>query len=88
MPMDALCLSAVLLSLIHIFLGLVLGHAFLDGLGSGLNDSLGVSQAQAGEDVYKRQAMLRSVGNSRQPFYCVAVTAGVNIVLDLSLIHI
>ena len=27
-------------------------------------------------------AMLRSVGNSRQPFYCVAVTAGVNIVLD------
>lgn len=27
-------------------------------------------------------AMLRSVGNSRQPFYCVAVTAGCNIVLD------
>ena len=28
-------------------------------------------------------AMLRSVGNSRQPFLCVAVTAGSNIVLDL-----
>ena len=28
-------------------------------------------------------AMLRSVGNSKQPFYCVAVTAGCNIVLDL-----
>ena len=27
-------------------------------------------------------AMLRSVGNSRQPFYCVAVTAVCNIVLD------
>lgn len=27
-------------------------------------------------------AMLRSVGNSRQPFYCVAVTAACNIVLD------
>ena len=27
-------------------------------------------------------AMLRSVGNSKQPFYCVAVTAGCNIVLD------
>lgn len=27
-------------------------------------------------------AMLRSVGNSKQPFYCVAVTAGVNILLD------
>ena len=30
-------------------------------------------------------AMLRSVGNSRQPFYCVAVTACCNIVLDLLL---
>ena len=28
-------------------------------------------------------AMLRSVGNSKQPFYCVAVTAGCNIVLDI-----
>lgn len=28
-------------------------------------------------------SMLRAVGNSRQPFYCVAVTAGCNIVLDL-----
>ena len=28
-------------------------------------------------------AMLRSVGNSRQPFYCVAVTACCNILLDL-----
>lgn len=28
-------------------------------------------------------AMLRSVGNSRQPFVCVAVTAGSNILLDL-----
>ena len=28
-------------------------------------------------------AMLRSVGNSRQPFLCVAVTAGCNIILDL-----
>ncbi len=28
-------------------------------------------------------SMLRSVGNSRQPFICVAVTAGCNIVLDL-----
>ena len=28
-------------------------------------------------------AMLRSVGNSHQPFLCVAVTAGCNIVLDL-----
>ncbi|MBQ2926722.1 MAG: MATE family efflux transporter [Ruminiclostridium sp.] len=28
-------------------------------------------------------AMLRSVGNSKQPFYCVAVTAGCNILLDL-----
>ena len=27
-------------------------------------------------------AMLRSVGDSKQPFYCVAVTAGCNIVLD------
>ena len=27
-------------------------------------------------------AMLRSVGNSKQPFYCVAVTAGCNIALD------
>ena len=27
-------------------------------------------------------AMLRSVGNSKQPFYCVAVTAGCNILLD------
>lgn len=26
--------------------------------------------------------MLRSVGNSKQPFYCVAVTAGCNIALD------
>ena len=31
-------------------------------------------------------AMLRSVGNSRQPFYCVAVTAVCNIVLDPVLI--
>ena len=28
-------------------------------------------------------AMLRSVGNSKQPFYCVAVTAGCNIALDI-----
>ena len=28
-------------------------------------------------------SMLRAVGNSRQPFHCVAVTAGCNIVLDL-----
>ncbi|MBP3319246.1 MAG: MATE family efflux transporter [Ruminiclostridium sp.] len=28
-------------------------------------------------------AMLRSVGNSKQPFYCVAVTAGCNIILDI-----
>ena len=28
-------------------------------------------------------AMLRSVGNSKQPFYCVAVTACCNIVLDI-----
>lgn len=27
-------------------------------------------------------AALRSVGNSKQPFYCVAVTAGCNVVLD------
>lgn len=28
-------------------------------------------------------SMLRSVGNSRQPFYCVAITAGCNVLLDL-----
>lgn len=28
-------------------------------------------------------SMLRAVGNSKQPFYCVALTAGCNIVLDL-----
>lgn len=28
-------------------------------------------------------SMLRSVGNSKQPFYCVAVTAGSNVVLDI-----
>ena len=33
-------------------------------------------------------AMLRSVGNSKQPFYCVAVTAGCNIVLDILLMGI
>lgn len=35
-------------------------------------------------------AMLRSVGNSKQPFYCVAVTAGCNILLDclfMGLLH-
>ena len=42
-------LGASLFQLLLQLLGLVLGHAFLDGLGSGLNDSLGVSQAQAGD---------------------------------------
>ena len=33
-------------------------------------------------------AMLRSVGNSKQPFYCVAVTAGCNIALDILLMGV